>query len=162
MTNHSGLLSYATSTLRGRSRGLQRNTELRRATSSAYYALFHGLIEQASDLLVGGSNRRSPRYLLIYRSFDHRSMAKACRSATKPPSRLGIASFSIELQRVATAFVQLQDHRHDADYNPNQSYKRSQVEGFIKLARSALSELKRAPAEQRDLFLTYLLHQGRD
>jgi hypothetical protein len=45
-----------------------RQTDLRRAISAAYYALFHFTLAAASDLFVGRDKRSTPEYRMTYRS----------------------------------------------------------------------------------------------
>ena len=63
---------------------------LRRAVSTAYYALFHCLAAHAADRFVGAGDT-SAAYTMVYRSLDHTRMrsvlielGKSRRSKTKP------------------------------------------------------------------------------
>ena len=60
--------------------GAPRQADLRRAISNAYYAVFHAVVTQAADELVGKTNRTTPRYALVYRSIDHSSLRKVCEN----------------------------------------------------------------------------------
>ena len=51
---------------------------LRRAVSTAYYAMFHCLAGTAADLLIGGS--RSEAWHQVYRALEHGSAKGACRN----------------------------------------------------------------------------------
>jgi uncharacterized protein (UPF0332 family) len=137
---------------------------LRRAVSAAYYSLFHGLVSEATNLLVSQAERRSPRYLLVYRSFEHGQMLKSCEliAKQKPPARLGVKSFGQEVGSVATAFINLQSQRHRADYDPQSKFAKNEVDEVIQLAQSALTVIREAPASERKIFLTFLLLKGRD
>lgn len=53
-----------------------RQASLRRAISSAYYALFHLLIEDSGRFLLSGTNRKHMRETLA-RAFAHADMKKA-------------------------------------------------------------------------------------
>ena len=57
-----------------------RQADLRRAVSTAYYALFHGLAETAADRLVGATPpaRRYLAWSRVYRDLNHTSAKKAC------------------------------------------------------------------------------------
>jgi uncharacterized protein (UPF0332 family) len=79
-----------------------KQASLRRAVSTAYYALFHLLIAEA----VGNWKRNDQRATLA-RAFEHR------RKKFSGPDPRMVA----HLKTVAGAFVQLQDFRHDADYD---------------------------------------------
>ena len=49
---------------------LPTQTDLRRAVSAAYYALFHCLARTAADLLTGSSTD-SPEWHQVYRALEH-------------------------------------------------------------------------------------------
>jgi hypothetical protein len=79
---------------------------LRRAVSSAYYALFHLLIEESCGNWLHATHR--PR---LSRQFDHGRM-KAASDALAKKSARGTDAFV-----VANTFVYLQQRRHEADYD---------------------------------------------
>ena len=162
MTNPEQLLGHARSIIRTGKRGALPQISMRRAVSAAYYALFHGLVSEASNLLVRQAERRRSRYLLVYRSFEHGPMLQACRQVSRPPPRLGISSFGPDVGSVAAAFETLQSQRHRADYDPQTRFIRNEVEEYIALAHSALEAIGRAPRTEREIFLTFLLLRGRD
>jgi hypothetical protein len=89
--------------------------DLRRAVSTAYYALFHLLISETTLNWSRDSSRDA-----FGRMFDHHLMRKASQRILD--SRLfpfdGEDPTLVEnLKIVAQAFVQLQDKRHLADYH---------------------------------------------
>lgn len=89
--------------------------DLRRSVSSAYYALFHLLIFEAC---LNWSNDVSRPGLA--RMFDHGVMKKVSKRVTdagKTPYA-GVESIIVgKLRTFAGLFVQLQEQRHEADYN---------------------------------------------
>ena len=101
--------------------------DLRRSVSSAYYALFHLLIFEAC---LNWSNHVSRPGLA--RMFDHGVMKKVSKRVTDV-SRMPYAgedpTIVDKLRSFAGLFVQLQEQRHEADYNikdpwtPTQSLK---------------------------------------
>ena len=88
---------------------------LRRAVSSAYYAVFHLLIAEA---VLNWSNVATRTVLA--RAFDHGIMRAASNRALNnslfPATGVDPAILN-DLRFVAQTFVQLQEHRHFADYN---------------------------------------------
>jgi hypothetical protein len=86
---------------------LEKKTEatLRRALSTAYYALFHLLIESACN------NWPEPQRNKIARQFDHRRMKEVSENVAK---RCVAGS---DLFIVTDTFVHLQEVRHAADYD---------------------------------------------
>jgi hypothetical protein len=64
--------------------GAPRQADLRRALSTAYYALFHAIVTQAADTFVGRTQRSTAAYSLIYRSVEHRNLKALCVDIKKP------------------------------------------------------------------------------
>jgi hypothetical protein len=125
--------------LTARTRGRARQSDLRRAISTAYYALFHAMARDAADLLVGaGPVRLSPPWVQVYRSLEHGFAKNACASASK----LG---FSQNILECADTFIRLQEERHKADYDPSGRYSRVYAEFCIYLAVTAIASLRFAP-----------------
>ena len=89
--------------------------DLRRAVSSAYYALFHLLIFEAC---LNWSNDISRPGLA--RMFEHGLMKKVSKRVTdagKMPYAGDDPVIVHKLRSFAGLFVQLQEQRHEADYN---------------------------------------------
>jgi uncharacterized protein (UPF0332 family) len=89
--------------------------DLRRSVSSAYYALFHLLIFEAC---LNWSNEISRPGLA--RMFDHGVMKKVSKKVTdagKMPYVGVDPVIADKLRTFAGLFVQLQEQRHEADYN---------------------------------------------
>jgi len=143
-------------------RGAPQQVKLRRAISSAYYAVFHHFIESATTQLIG-VDRRQASYAIIYRSFEHADLRKACTQAQLPAlskelqKAVGLPSYGADVRECATFFVELQQIRHEADYNPAAKISLSDTRTAITKAEAAIAALDRAPAQQRRVFLT-LLH----
>ena len=104
-----------------RNPGAQVEAELRRAVSTAYYALFHLLIDEATDRLVSVVAIR-PR---VARTFDHNIMRKVCQeyadstdigSGRHRTKKAGI-EIPTALFNIASTFVAIQEARIQADYN---------------------------------------------
>ncbi len=69
--------------------------------------------------------------------------------------------FDDNIQAFADTFIQLQERRHAADYDPFILLKRSDAILAIDIARTALSRLEHASEEQKKAFLTLLLFPPR-
>lgn len=103
--------------------GAPRQADLRRAISTAYYAIFHLTVTSVADTLVGNTKRSTASYGLAYRSIDHRWLRDLCSDLAKPtlPTKLakllptGVDS---HFGSYAAALVELQEKRHIADYDP--------------------------------------------
>jgi len=102
-------------------------TDLRKAISSAYYAVFHFIATKASDLVVGTDNRSETVYRVVYRNVDHqrlKTLGNELRGST-PGKMLGpytpIGGFG-SVANFARLTSELQELRHTADYDPIQSF----------------------------------------
>jgi len=135
-----------------------RAANLRRAISSAYYALFHHLLESGSTLLVGTQASDWPFVAFVARAFDHGAIKSACRSFTQTPpgvvsqlwANLG-GGANVDMQFVAGAVIDLQEQRHEADYDLAQSFSRTEVLAVIQQAENAINAWERLRQNQRDL-----------
>jgi uncharacterized protein (UPF0332 family) len=132
-----------------------RQADLKRAISTAYYALFHALAKDAADLLIGtGSNRPNAAWTHLYRSLEH-GVAKSGCIAVKN------IDFPPAIKDCALAFVQLQEMRHDADYDPNLRVRRGDALEAIKLAESAIGNLRKSDRRDRLAFAVQILLRKR-
>ncbi len=131
-----------------------KQASLRRAVSAAYYAVFHLL---AAD----GAKRLSPvnppgLQALIQRTFNHGDMRAVCKAFAeghkstiqrKPPGQPPPATRNLitlplapSLFAVVQAFVDLQEARHDADYNLIKQLNRLDVLNHVNTARQAFAD----------------------
>jgi uncharacterized protein (UPF0332 family) len=137
------------------SRQRPRQADLRRAVSTAYYALFHTLAQDAADLLVGvGAVRSGPAWVQVYRALDHGFARNACREAKN-------AGFSPGLVACAVEFVELQEARHDADYDPSVRFSRADALDWIVRAETAIAVLHASPRAERKAFAVHLVLKRR-
>lgn len=137
------------------SRGRPRQSDLRRAVSTAYYALFHALAQDAANLLTGvGANRARKAWSQVYRSLEHGFAKNACKQAAS----LG---FPPDLRDVADAFIRLQESRHKADYDPDERLDLVDVLFAIWLAENAIAQLRKAERRDRRAFAVHLLLKKR-
>lgn len=132
------LLSLARELAR-REAGRPKSVSLRRAASTAYYALFHALARLCAQSLVGQKAWR--HYTPIYRSLDH-SRARSVLNALKRQQQA--------FGDVASAFEILQDLRHEADYSPEPfSLSRNGTLDLIDSAERAITTLERLTADEK-------------
>lgn len=147
--------------------GTARQVDLRRAISNVYYALFHAVMAEATDDLVGRTHRPTPRYMLVYRSVDHRRLRKLCEDVAREPipprySRFAPeGGFGPDLQFFAKALVELQASRHQADYDPLFRATRSNAARIVQRGRDALQRFRHASQGQRRAFLTLVIFPPR-
>ena len=138
-------------------KGRPRQTNLRRAVSTTYYALFHGLAACCADMLVGGpgANRSQPAWRQVYRALQHRDAKQRCESRA-------ISRFPSELQDFAIQFVAMQKERHRADYDPDGAFSKDEVLQNITEAERRLSRFSKVSAKDRRAFAVYVLFPMRN
>src|SRR5579863_1707940 len=114
MAYHDDLLEQAIHLVH-KERRRPKQASLRRAVSTAYYALFHFLIGEAV-----GNWRHAEARPDLSRAFEHQTM-KAASNRIQDRKAFPFAGHNpatvAALRSVATAFVELQRNRHLADYD---------------------------------------------
>jgi hypothetical protein len=166
MAGHSERLLAQALHLAKRDRFRPEQANLRRAISTAYYAMFHAIVGSASALLAGaGANERTLR-LVLARTFTHTEMQRASRAFASGTSGLpGALSPALEgtqvsddLRRFAGLFHRLQDDRHEADYDLSVRWRRGDVLVRISAVESCLGYLRRnRSAKDLRVYLASLL-----
>ena len=133
-----------------------RQADLRRAVSTAYYALFHALAKDAADMLVGSvrTNRSNKAWSQAYRALEHGFAKNGCKQARN----LGFTHF---LTICADAFVELQELRHAADYDPDMRFGRDETLALVRKAEEAIASLEQASKKDRRAFAVHLLLKRR-
>lgn len=163
MLDPQGLLTTARLLLGEKNLGAPSQVRLRRAVSTAYYALFHSIARAAADAFVGARHRRTAAYETVYRGFEHSQMRKGCEEIDKPTLKaktkgaLGAEHASPEIRDVANAFVTLQQRRHWADYSALGRITRAEALDLVGLAAFAAGQLSVAQPVERRNFLAFLL-----
>jgi len=115
---------------------------MRRAISTAYYAIFHLLIEDACCNWTRAEQRSK-----LARMFDHGRMAEASRVRAKE-FKSATGSAELLLYTVADAFWQLQEQRHAADYDLSNTLSTADVELAINQATGAFRSWNAIRTEQ--------------
>lgn len=129
---------------------------LRRAVSTAYYAVFHHLARTSADLLIGGKKSGSTNraWRQVYRALDHKPAANACIDGT-------LTLFPKGIQDFADAFTTLQKKRHNADYDPFVIFTKSGVQQDIATAGAAMAAFDAESARDRRAFCAFVLFKKR-
>lgn len=162
MSLHTELLKQAYSLARKEPKK-PTQASLRRSISAAYYALFHLLVNEATRLMLSGS-RRDMRDCLA-RAFQHSNMKQTARAflrLRRIPDKLASGSIQQQIQQpllnVASAFVQLQGARHDADYNLALRFTRREALDLAELTTQAFQDWKHVRgSHEAEVFLIGLL-----
>ena len=137
---------------------------LRRAVSTAYYALFHLLIAEAT------ANWARPELrAVLARSFDHGPMktaseARVARINAALKNQAGGEETAVlaRLRTVAAVFTQAQQRRNDADYNLTRDWTPVEAEQQIASVKEAFENWKAIREEtQAQAYLVSLLAKDR-
>ena len=127
---------------------------LRRAVSTAYYAMFHCLAAAAADLFIG--TVRSPAWHRTYRALEHGRARSACRQAQT------MREFPAEVRDFADVLIVLQIERQKADYAlDTDEYEKSDVLRRIASAEQAISRFEQADVVARRGFAAHVLFRQR-
>jgi len=138
MALHDDLLEQAHH-LATRERTKPRQASLRRAVSTAYYAIFHLLITETVCKWKIGAQRSQ-----LARIFEHARMNSASERVLKQGTQSSGESPNVvaHLKRVATAFRRLYDNRQSADYDTSTQWSRTDVVELVDLAQGAFASMK--------------------
>lgn len=133
-----------------------RQPDLRRALSTAYYALFHFLARSCADYMIGGTKKThsKPAWRQVYRALEHGSAKNACTDGQ-------IKKFPREIQDFANVFKDKQEKRHEADYDPFCALKRSEVLNHIETVEEAISLFDKAMTKDKIAFCALVLFKKR-
>ena len=135
-------------------RGRPRQADLRRAVSTAYYALFHALALCGANMLAG-SGRRGSSWQQTYRALEHGHARNQCDDQS------AMGRFSVEIQNFGRRFVIMQYQRQLADYSPSAIFSRERVMLLIDEADDAINSLENAFASDRRAFAIHVLFRRR-
>lgn len=141
-----------------------KQSSLRRAISAAYYALFHLLVDHGTRRLVRGD--RSALRGCLARAFKHQDMKVVCKSfasqSFSPKIKPALDGLTVpgELRDIAEVFVDLQQARHEADYDRLRRFNRTETLELIERVRKAFDDWQNVKEEPAiDVFLVALLCQ---
>jgi len=169
---HDELLAAAEQLLRrdGGRRGRLPDARVRRSISTAYYALFHFLLDAAAQTIVGTYHPRQTRRRIFMRLFTHTGMLTTLNKIKGRRIDQGVSAF-LHLQGdavpfaappfardVAAAFADAQTKRQDADYDRMSEFLAADAEALVARVRSAITAWQAArSAADRDFKQALLL-----
>ena len=119
--------------------------------------MFHALALSGANALAGSThaNRSQRTWNQTYRALEHGHTRNQCDNQS------GMSEFPAELRIFGRLFVQMQDQRHRADYNPDADFSRAQVMLLVDEVEDAITRLERASAADRRAFAIYVLFRLR-
>jgi uncharacterized protein (UPF0332 family) len=134
--------------------GPPKQASLRRAVSTAYYALFHLLIDEA----VGNWGIARQRSVLA-RTFTHRSMKQVCEEHARNFYIAKQPASGVKLKDVAQTFSELQQKRETADYDNSFQWTYVNAESWLDKASVAFLNWReiRTQDEAQDFLLSLFL-----
>ena len=131
-----------------------KQASLRRAVSTAYYALFHLLIDEAVSNWAIPHQRST-----LARTFEHGKMKRVCEDFVKNAHSIKHPDLRTQLETIAKTFNELQQNRHIADYDNSFDWTKSNTEVFIVKVETAFSIWRetRTQREAQDFLLSLFL-----
>ena len=129
--------------------------DLRRAISTAYYAVFHTLAASNAELIAGQPQSSISTYAWerVYRRLDHgraQNNLRAVLNLLSPPGAF-----------FARTFIELQGMRQEADYDPNFSITRTRTLNTIAEAETAIRNFAQLTQEERRLLVAQSMFDRR-
>jgi len=150
---HDDLSDIAADLARREQAGRPRQASLRRAISTAYYALFHALAALCANQPVGFTKPWDV-YAPIYRTLDH--------GRAKDVFRRISGAYGAQIASIGQTFILLQERRHTADYDPSPfPLGRAETLDLIEQVRQAILLIERLADDERLLVATQLISRTR-
>lgn len=118
--------------------------------------MFHCLARTCADLLIGGpgSTKSKHAWVEVYRSLSHGAAKSACED------KKIISKFPSEIADFANKFVEMQQKRHDADYDPYAKLYKSDVIADIDVVDIVIKGLLAAPTKDRRALASWVLFRN--
>ncbi|MES2391818.1 MAG: hypothetical protein V4555_09260 [Acidobacteriota bacterium] len=150
--------------LAGLDAGRPKQANLRRASSAAYYSLFHFLIWESARIVP-----KTPAGLRdrVCRTFHHNEMKQVCLPFSRGTLTPVVAALlhgppSREIRSIAKIFVDLQEIRHNADYDLAAHFSRLETLQTIERSESAQAAWGRIRnSDEANVFLAALAFGAR-
>ena len=129
-----------------------RETDLRRAVSTNYYALFLFLCYLLADLWIGATPaaRDSLAWHQVSRFLQHGKVMEVCSNKKK------MGRFPEPIRKFAEAFIIAYRKRVQADYDSRTRFRRYEVISDIIKAKQVMDNFMKAPREDRLAFVTLI------
>jgi hypothetical protein len=143
--------------------GEPQQASFRRAISTAYYSLFHLLIQEAVQNWNGSPSARSG----LERRFEHKKMKDVSNSIVRRTWRgwsTPSLAVPIDLEHVAAVFVELQDARLQADYDNTRTWSSADARVLVEDVHDAFANWTtvRAHPAANEYLLSLLIGDKRE
>lgn len=142
-----------------RGRGRPRTTDLRRAISTAYYAVFHELAQQCTTELTRDGVASADTAAAVGRWIGHtdlKAVAGAVTGTGNPALRDVLGGASRDLRFLTDAFVELQDARELADYDNAYDVSKAVAVKHVRTAMQAVATARGLAAARDPTFVLFL------
>lgn len=150
---HDDLLEIAEELARREPAGRPKQASLRRAISTAYYALFHALAHMCANELVG-KTKPWDVFAPIYRTLDHGRAKDAFKRIA--------GQHGARVAAIGQTFILLQERRHTADYDPLPfPFGRAETLDLIEQVRQAVTQIESMTDDERLVVATQLIARTR-
>lgn len=133
-----------------------RQSDLKRAISTIYYALFHELARSCANCVIGTAKkgRANRAWRQVYRSLDHGFAKSQCQNGK-------VTSFPQGIQDFANTFIAMQVKRHSVDYDPFAKVYKSEVLIDFASAESAIASFSASTTKDKKAFVAWVLLKDR-
>ena len=131
--------------------GRPKQANLRRAVSSAYYALFHAVIDESISMVLKGETTNAALQRRLQRTVSHKSIKDASMWVTGVQDQKGVPDDIVELSstppdshliNICKTFTSLQKERYRADYNLAKHFSRQDANRLVHDATVAVNDLR--------------------
>lgn len=131
--------------------GKPRQADLKRALSTAYFAMFHAVCRNCADCFVGktAANRSLLAWRQAYRAVNHGT------AKTQYGKKVVMDNFPIVIQNFASKFIELQNKRHQADYDSINKLRMGDVLTEINAAEVAIKKLQESSIKDKRAFAVW-------
>ena len=132
--------------------GSPTDSDLRRAVATAYYAMFHHICASFSTIVKHPAGEDYARARLqAYRYIDHGFAKTRCIEAKSSARKVPPG-----MVRFATAFVDLQQYRSEADYDPDVIFDEASVRNYVGEAQNAMLAYDSESMEAQRAFAIFI------
>ena len=128
---------------------------IRRAISTAYYAAFHALAASNADVLIGPAHDplTADAWVRTYRGLNH--------NQARTQLQQNRSRFSANVQVFAALLHDLQNERHNADYDPRATFTAQAAATWLNKADDAITNFLQASQSERAAVAIFTLVRAR-
>jgi hypothetical protein len=132
-------------------RGRLSRARIRRSVSSTYYALFHFLLDEIGQKVVGANVNLLERRRILARTISHKGLRTALEKVRRNTVDTSVADFVRPLsaaagpaappafvKNIANAFIDAQDKRVEADYDLNETLSEADAKVLAQRVKNAI------------------------